>query len=369
MKRLFFLLSLLLAMALALSACAPEAAPEAPELLEPVGVSVDTAVCKYSEIYNVLYYDSAVVPYVEGLSLEIDGTVDEMLVIPGQKVKAGDPLLTLNLESVEKQAESLESTLEYTRQVYAFQNEQARLNIEMLNLTLSRLQTASPVDEAAVQSCRTSIADAELSLQQAQETQALELSILENQLADLNRQLGQTTLYAPFDGTVVHCARLTEGSYLPARTIAVHLADDSRLYLSGEYATIDPNAPNTRLYALISGEKYDITMVEKDYSDTIADIWAGFSPTTDFTIDGPEDKLDHIQAGDYAAIMYLYQYQENVLVVPTNAIFRDSGVNYVYVIGENGTRTRTNVTIGTQNDSITQIREGLQEGDVVYVQN
>ena len=77
-----------LAASLLLAGCAKEATP-APELLEPVGVTVDTAVCHYEDIRTAKVYSAAVVPSCEGLFLTVDGTVQEMLtdIIAGTLAK------------------------------------------------------------------------------------------------------------------------------------------------------------------------------------------------------------------------------------------------------------------------------------------
>ena len=72
--------------------------------------------------------------------------------------------------------------------------------------------------------------------------------------------------------------------------------------------------------------------------------------------------------GDYAAIVVETQKSEHVLVVPTNAVYKDVGGQYVYVITDSGSRVRRGVVTGVSNDAYTEIREGLEEGAVIYVQ-
>ena len=59
--------------------------------------------------------------------------------------------------------------------------------------------------------------------------------------------------------------------------------------------------------------------------------------------------------------------KENVLTIPANALYRDEKGRYVYKIVDKQ-RVRCNVTIGITNEIKVEILEGLQEGDVVYVQ-
>ena len=353
-----------LAASLLLAGCEKEVTP-APELLEPVGVEIDTAVCRYDDIRNVEVYSSAVVPACEGLFLSVDGTVEEMLCLPGDKVEAGQALLTLDVKDLEKQEEALEKNLEYARQSYAYQNEQAELGLEMQRLTLAHRQGMGDASEEELRALTRALEDGELTLKQNRETQALEMSILEEQIADLEKRLSQTVLYAPFSGTVSYCMPLTKGSFLAAFTPAVYLADDDDILLTGDYISVYQLRWAKSVYALIGGRQYSITPVEQDEKQIISDIWAGFSPTSSFTIDEGQEKP---RMGDYAAIVVETQKSEHALVVPTNAVYKDVGGQYVYVITDSGSRVRRGVVTGVSNDAYTEIREGLEEGAVIYVQ-
>ena len=60
-------LAALLIAALTLMGCALAEEAAVPELIEPVGVRLDTAKVVRQDIYNMSYYDAAVVPYTEEL--------------------------------------------------------------------------------------------------------------------------------------------------------------------------------------------------------------------------------------------------------------------------------------------------------------
>ena len=83
---LYALLAILLAASL--SACAVrEPEPESvPELLEPVGVKVDTAVATRGTLYAISAYEGSVVAAAEELRFEIGGRIDKVNVWPGKWV-------------------------------------------------------------------------------------------------------------------------------------------------------------------------------------------------------------------------------------------------------------------------------------------
>ena len=71
------------------------AAAEAPELIEPVGVDVDTATVKKMDLSGVESYQGQIIPEIKDLYFVNSGNIGEMKVSPGDKVKKGQLLATL----------------------------------------------------------------------------------------------------------------------------------------------------------------------------------------------------------------------------------------------------------------------------------
>ena len=84
---------------------------------------------------------------------------------------------------------------------------------------------------------------------------------------------------------------------------------------------------------------------------------------TEFIIHEPDESLS---SGMYAAVYIESQRVENALLVPSNAMYLGDGVRYLYVI-EDGVRVRRDVKTGVSNDIMTQITQGLEEGEIVHV--
>jgi len=55
------------------------------------------------------------------------------------------------------------------------------------------------------------------------------------------------------------------------------------------------------------------------------------------------------------------------LTIPVNALYKESSLRYVYK-NVDGKKVKTEVTVGTITSTSVQITDGLQEGDMVYVQ-
>jgi HlyD family secretion protein len=67
-----------------------------------------------------------------------------------------------------------------------------------------------------------------------------------------------------------------------------------------------------------------------------------------------------------ASISIIAQHKENVLLVPSRAVKRDTQGTYVNIETPTGSQ-RVNVTIGISNGTITEIVDGLKVGDRVYL--
>ena len=77
---------------------------------------------------------------------------------------------------------------------------------------------------------------------------------------------------------------------------------------------------------------------------------------------------DDVKLGDYALLCLIRDYSENVLAIPRDALFYDGSGYYVYLV-ENETKIRQAVSVGKTTTTMAEIKEGLKEGDVIYVKN
>ena len=99
--------------AFALSGCEKEAVVPVPELVEPVGVDIDTAVVKKMDFSSVKSYEGEIVPNIKGLYFVSSGNIGKMYVSTGQKVKKGQLLATLS--SVDSGVRQLQKQLGKSR--------------------------------------------------------------------------------------------------------------------------------------------------------------------------------------------------------------------------------------------------------------
>lgn len=365
MRKRMLCLALIL-VSVCLAGCSEEVVV-APELKEPVGVQSDVAAAYIGEIYEIAYYDASVVPYIEGLFFEVDGSVSSVNVYPGMKVKEGDVLIEMNQESLQEQVEKRREELDYIEQDYAYTDAIAQLEIDMLEVELRQLR-AGGADDTQVALKELDIKQKKATLRQSQQLREPELEDKRAALAELEKELDKNCLRAPFSGTIVYGDMLQEGSWIKAFDNVVYLADDSKLQLMGEYVSDHAFGGADRIYAKIGAEEYDIERVPIDQQEYISKVLSGGKMNSYYEITGPADKLDQVEAGEYAAVFVVNRYIGDALLVPSGAVLKDVTGKYVYV-DEDGQRVRRAVEVGMTTDGLAQITAGLEEGEVVYVKD
>lgn len=355
----------LLLLAMLLAGCGKSAQTSAPQLQEPVGVLPDTATAYIGEIYDIVFFDSKVVPAVQELCFEVDGTIAAVHFYPGMEVEAGDVLAELDQSAIRNRVQQLEETLAHEEKTNGYTDSLALLDIQMLQAELRQLQ-AQGGSERDIALKKNEIAQKEATLRQTQAMRELEQREKREELEQLHASLGNNMLYAPFSGRIVSMDELAVGSWVKANDPVAFLADDTKLHLSGTYIKDSQLTRADRVYAHIGADQYEIVLRPMDQQEYVAAVLAGKTVYTEFDILGPEDLLSQVQAGQYAAICIVSNYVENALLIPSGAVLRDGTGSYVYV-AENGARVRRAVKTGESNESLVQILEGLEEGEVVYV--
>ena len=234
-------------------------AQEPPQLLEPAGVQLNAVAAWVGEISDIDVFEGAVVPYTQEFWFEQDGMVDVVHVTPGQTVRAGEPLITLDTKAQEKQLQGVRRRMEQLTTNGTYEDELAKLDLEILELELRMLKHASPYDEDAVQLKQIDIQEKQLELELAAALRRMELEKLESEMAELERSIAANTMTAAFDGRVMFMVSLKHGSYIGAYTPLVWLADDTQLFVEADYISERVMASAHALYAHIGAKQYPLT--------------------------------------------------------------------------------------------------------------
>lgn len=349
--------------ALCIGGCAH--AEEAPELLEPVGVQLAAAEAVVGDISRITVYNGAVVPHVEELYFTVDGDIEEIYATYGQTVSAGDVLATLDQEAQIEQLEALGEQIDALRSEDDYAGQLARIDREILQLELEALMAQPDRDESAVELKRLDIEEFDLSVELEDEFRQMELDRLEEEYAQLEAELGSAELIAPFDGRVMYMNDVAAGDRVSAYAPLIYLADETRLSIETEYVSEMVMISAVDMYALVGDARCGVEYVPMDTEEYLTRVLSGEELKSSFAF---TEEAENMTAGAYAAVCVETGRVENALIIPRNSLYMEMGVRYVYVV-EDGVRTRREVETGVTNDWQAQITSGLEEGELVYVQD
>ena len=359
---IFLLLTVFL---LSMTACAGQKASDVPELLEPVGYNMDTAAVERGRISWKRYFMGEVVPDVQEVAFTTGGKLERMAVTYGDDVQEGDVLAVLDLSDVEKQVEDLSWQIEYQKQTNELTLQQLQLEVDSSQSALNELY-ANGVSWEGRRMQSLDLEEKELKLKQTQEDQALDLERQQAQLENLKKNLESKELKAPCSGRIVYVdPSAKEGKTIADFETVYCITDDATIYAVTDQISDSLMERAENLTCWIGEKEYTLENEPFSKEEILAMVLSSDKKTksrfriTDIDAD--------VEAGDTVMICVETGIREDVLRIPSNALYNDESGYYVYIV-EEGRRTRRNVHIGIKTDVLCEITEGLEEGETVYVQ-
>jgi len=355
------LFALIMVSTLLLGGC-KKADTEVPKLQDPVGANMDTALVARGDIYSLKTYDAKIYPDTQEVSSMIDGNMKDIAVYLGQEVKKGELLVSLDDEDLNTQLTKLEDTLNDARTENEYSNKLKDLDIQLVkfNILQKKQENAPAIDIAKL--------EADLSKQEQEKQQTLELQKfnMENtqkKINEIKSELEKYKIVAPCSGKIVFIKYVNNGARLSAYDTVVIIAEGTKLHVQSNIISQSEINNASQVYAMIKGKEYDIKYIPLDTEELLQMKNNGAEIESRFSINADTD----VTAGDSATICIKSNLQENVIIIPKNALYKDSEGSFVYRL-EDGKSKRCDVEIGTETDIQVEIKSGLAEGDVIYVQ-
>ena len=322
--------------AICFAGCGKDAKQDEIELMAPVEAVVDIETVMYRDLYTVSTRDAELAPYTEELMFEAGGNISKLYVKVGSVVKKGDLLAEQEEEGVRNAADSALTKYMTEKKVY----------VDAIKDAKKKLATKLSKEEKEWQ---------ELLMAQAEELWTMQEPVLWTAWEEARAKLGNSRIYAPYDGVVTAC--LTEGVNVAAGQPVLALADPERLYITvGSYLPPSEYGNYEKVYGIINGTETELTYVEELMEEE--------GTLTYYTA----EDYQGAEMGDFILVSMVSNYHPQVLSIPNNAVYRDSTGSYVYLLEED-TRVRRDVVTGYSGNVYVEILEGLQEGDRVYVKN
>jgi RND family efflux transporter MFP subunit len=354
MKRKAIYVAILL-LVMVISGCSKKPLEDKPVLLELNNEELSTATVSRTDIYSTDIYQADVVPYIEELSFQAEGSLVELNVEIGESVKKGDVLAKLKSSTQAKIDEY--NGKKFALSATYFQDTSALQN----DISIAKL-TGENTDEM------------ELKLRQTDELFQLENSQVEKKINKLSKKLTKTPeIIAPFDGEIVAVTRTNIGSHVSEGTSFIAISNPDKLQVACDFIAERSIKNMCRYYAIIDGTEYDLEYQAHSEKEISKKIEEKVVNRLDIDMIGLVSKFNlmkadsSVQAGSYAVVCAVKAYRENALSLPINAIFSEGSKKYVYEIVD-GARVKTPVTVGLTDSINTEIISGIREGATVYVE-
>ncbi|MCI5650329.1 MAG: hypothetical protein MR332_13070 [Fusicatenibacter sp.] len=358
-------LPILLCILLTIPGCASHIADDAPELIEPSGTAAASSPVIRGEFCTTEVYEGFVTPDVTELSFDRDGTIWQISVGSGCYVNEGDLLVKLNTKEEEEKAVELEAELELLRSDYEYTKAVHENRKEYLRTELKQTAEANGTNSAEYQLKQIDLEESDLAYAKSEKDLESSISQKEQTLAAIEQQIALGAITAEHAGYFYLSSDITEDAYVQkGKTICCITKDDSLMFTCSYLDEAD--LKNCALSALIGGVSYEISYVPLSEEERSALYFTDERDRSLFTF-LPDADLSSLSAGNTGFLIVNGHMLDDALQVPINALFADSSGKYVYVM-EEGTKKRQDVTVGASNGIMTVIEEGLNEEDIVYVQ-
>lgn len=351
-----------------LAGCKEQVTEKAPELVDAVGVDMDTAEVVRMDLSGVVSYSAQIVSKIEEISFLSSGSIDELKVSVGDHVKKGQLLATLSGNS--GKAKQLREEINNLKAANEDVNKQSLYDIDMMEENLKSLRKKRKAVKKAgrkqmdrqITEVEENIKIAEEKLRQQKELQQLEIRQKERELSEEQGTQKNGKLYSPINGEIVGTTG-GSGYMVQGGNTAFQVANMEAPRLKTVYISNAKLASASQYVAVVNGKQYEVELEEQELSrEEIersthpANTWFDF---VDTSVDA--------KVGKSATLNLYTDAVENALVVPANAVFQSGEESYVYLV-DGDAKTKVVVTTGTKTDAYVQIESGVKEGDIVYVE-
>lgn len=375
------------------------------ELIEPVNVTTNVEKVSRRTIYDSEKYAAGVYPTVTEYSFTKDMGIEDIGAYWGESVEKSDTLVYGDTEKMDEQIEAMQEKIADmdTSMTEALQDLNDTLaapkeELKRMKGIVDAYASAKPAEkvpqssidpngsdemvtnpeytkwykESEMWTGKYKVLEHNIKIQEDGYNQRkalydLERAYLNDKLALMKKERKNCTLTARENGDVVAMKTADDNGNWNAQKdqAVVALGNMDEKVIKSEFINKRKATLAKEMYALINGVRYEVEYHPIDNDEYTKLSESGVTVYTEFTF---LSDCSDVKIGDFVTICVLYQKEENALSVPVEAIHKDSGIQFVYVM-KDGQSVRTTVTTGFSDGVYTVINSGLSEGDEVLVEN
>lgn len=264
-------------------------------------------------------------------SSEMGGRIIKVYVKEGQQISRGTLIATLDMETVEKQIEEMQTSLDLATTVY---DRQKRLWEQEIGSEIQYLQAKNNKER------------------------------LEKSLATMSSQLKKKNVYAPISG-VVNKEFLSSGEVAAPGAPIMEILDSRKVKVKAD-------VPEQYLAEISRGDQVKLYFpaLNQELDSKVSLIGASIDPANrTFEIEMTLNNQKKIYKPNLLAEITFVDYKEDdVVVIPLELIQEEvSGKNYVYIAGKDAEgrdiAKKSYVTLGASYEGSVVIEDGLKKGD------
>lgn len=323
----------------------------------------------------------------EIINSPVETRILQVFAQPGDTVKAGTPLLQLDLEEEESQLGKLQDArtmqqqelrqLELANQTAISDLEMQikvsemnvnRLRIEVANErrldsigsgTGDRVRQAETAYNAGVlelDQLRTRLRNERLRNAAAERGQQLSVNSAARDIEMMARTIHRGSIPAPMDGVLTFISTDLGSRIGTGEKVAV-VSDLSSFKVKGEI----PEGSSNRVDV---GSQVSVRINGAQLTGTVSNITPQAKQgVVSFVVslDNPRDS--HLRSGGRAEMYVSYGYKDKVIRVPNGAFYRGEGEYRVFVIDNDGMMERRKIRVGDCNREYVEVLEGLKPGE------
>ncbi|MFB0635752.1 efflux RND transporter periplasmic adaptor subunit [Bacillus rugosus] len=292
------------------------------------------------------------------------GTLEDIKVKEGDKVKKGTPLVTYTNEQLSLEKEQNQLTAESNQ----LQIAQIQEKLKALDSKEKELAKQVGKKEAAKQ-----IESERTDLQMQEKTAEIDLKQTELQRQSLSNRVSDLQVKSEIEGTVISVNQEAASKKSDIQEPVIHIGNPKDLVVSGKLSEYDT-------LKVKKGQKVTLTsdvIQGKTWKGTVSAVGLVPDQQESTAVQGTEQavqyplqvkikgKLPEGKPG-FKFIMNIETDKRKANTLPSKAVKKEDDQYYVYTV-KDGKAKRIDVKIGEVTDDLTEIKEGLSQDDQVIL--
>lgn len=331
-------------------------------MLAPEKVNYNTTPAELSE-YVMTSTGSVSMEFPTPVELcwETSGTtMKEILVEKGQEVQAGDVLMTFEVEADEIKLEEMQLQLLRKKEDYTRKKDEKEVELEK-----AKTKAEEITDSYAYRIAVLNVEKQQIAYEKYVYETEKAIKVLEEQIEEYVALISNNKLVAPFDGMIASISYASEGDDIEVgeRLISMYRTDEILLKVKSADGKLRYNMEvNIKLEGQTSGNGYTGHVIS-------APNILPASVDQDYALISLEEELPmRMMMFGMSKLEFTAEYQklEDVLLVNKNALNKEDGKDYVYIL-EDGAIHKRFVTVGMSTKTQAWILDGLSAGQQIVI--